>query len=222
MLGKFGHICVSPSSDAVSTVHPVQPFVILESECTRPPVRRHPEYIQNKTWLEYTTHVNDVSTMYLGEKVILSRSLKQKRAMYNREMDATKWQNPYETLIGEPINTEGRQFNEEDYIKAPIVRSRGKRLFAPFSESATKTKSRSKRRAITVNPQEKISAMQRKKTIAESKWDIEARERKERMEAMAFESDNYQVIIDKFNTYVKQNPKVPYTNKFSNLDEKVS
>ena len=137
-------------------------------------------------------------------------------------MDATKWQNPYETLIGEPINTEGRQFNEEDYIKAPIVRSRGKRLFAPFSESATKTKSRSKRRAITVNPQEKISAMQRKKTIAESKWDIEARERKERMEAMAFESDNYQVIIDKFNTYVKQNPKVPYTNKFSNLDEKVS
>ena len=44
-LAKYPNICVSPKEGYVSQVHPVQPFVILESECTRPPIRRHPELI---------------------------------------------------------------------------------------------------------------------------------------------------------------------------------
>ena len=93
-------------------MHPVQPFLILESKSLRPPIRSHPEYLQNKTWLEYTTHVNDVLTQHLGEKVILSRSLLQKRfgSSRTRAMDVSAWHNPYETLIGESIPDSEREF----------------------------------------------------------------------------------------------------------------
>ena len=113
---------MSPKEELVSSVHPVQPFVILESESLRPPIRRHPEYLPNKTWLEFTTHVNDVCTRYLSKNVILSRSLLQKRSDYDRVKSEDKWQNPYETLIGEPEEHTGRQFVNEDYYRNLKVR----------------------------------------------------------------------------------------------------
>ena len=61
-LQRYGQVCVVPQDGTTSSVHPVQPFLILESDSLRPPIRSHPEYLQNKTWLEYTTHVNDVLT----------------------------------------------------------------------------------------------------------------------------------------------------------------
>ena len=42
-------------------------------------------------------------------------------------MDVSKWQNPYETLIGERIKKDERQFIDEDYYRSLGVRhSKGK------------------------------------------------------------------------------------------------
>ena len=128
-------------------MHPVQPFLILESKNLRPPIRSHPEYLQNKTWLEYTTHVNDVLTQHLGEKVILSRSLLQKRFGSNRTraMDVSAWHNPYETLIGESIPDSEREFiNDEYYRNLSPMYSQGKRFIPWYSEGATNSVERAK------------------------------------------------------------------------------
>ena len=44
-LQRYGQVCVVPQDGTASSVHPVQPFLILESESLRPPIRSHPEYL---------------------------------------------------------------------------------------------------------------------------------------------------------------------------------
>ena len=163
-LAKYPNICVSPKEGYVSQVHPVQPFVILESECTRPPIRRHPELIQNKTLLEYTTHVNKEVTRHLGAKVILSRSLLQKRHDYDRVVNEDKWQNPYESLIGEPDEKRGRQFVNEDYYRGlKVRRSKGKQFIKWHTDGARRVKSRAiaKKEARTKQEEEKVRQKER-------------------------------------------------------------
>ena len=94
----------------------------MESECIRPPIPSHPDYLPNKTRIQYTSHCNDVVTKHLGAKVILSRSLLTKKNDYelSQRQDETKWQNPYESLIGERIPIAENEFEVEDYLQKKV------------------------------------------------------------------------------------------------------
>ena len=53
-------------------------------------------------------------------------------------MDVAAWQNPYETLIGEAIHEDDRQFvNEEYYRNLKVRRSKGKRFIKWYSDGAS-------------------------------------------------------------------------------------
>ena len=97
-------------------------------------------------------------------------------------MDVNKWQNPYETLIGEPLYTQGREFKEEDYIKAEVKRSKGKRLVNWFSDSATNTLERSERRTQSLKSHQQNEALKKPQTMAAKMWAEKEREKKKRLE----------------------------------------
>ena len=202
-LEKYGKICVIPRDGLVSSVHPIQPFVILESECLRPPIRPHPEYLPNKTWLDYTTHVNSVLTRTLGDKVVLSRSLLQKRWGSNaRAMDVTMWQNPYETLIGEAIKEDDREFiNEEYYRNLKPRRSKGKRFIKWFTEGGTSSLERAelKAKAKQVKFAENSTDVGKEEAKFTKVVKISENEkrRRQKMAAMSFQANDYSPIIDK-------------------------